>query len=108
MKNASSNPQPISSENAGCGVVIICIVAISITVILGWMEYPVLNLIICMIAGLLCVGLVAATDPKALKADDKSGDNKPSPMLDPKPKSVPDSHRRTMRDIGPAEFALLQ
>ena len=108
MKNASTNPQPISSENAGCGVVIICIVAISITVILGWMEYPVLNLIICMIAGLLCVGLVAATDPKALKADDKSGDNKPSPMLDPKPKSVPDSHRRTMRDIGPAEFALLQ
>ncbi len=108
MKNASSNPQPISTENAGCGAVVICIVAISTTVILGWGEHPVLNLIICMIAGLICVGVIASTDPKSLKANEQQGGNATPPLLDPKQKSVPDSHRRTIRDIGPAEFALLQ
>lgn len=108
MQNTSQNPKSFSSNDIGCSALLILLITIVLTCYIGWEDHPIICTLISIIAAFLFIGIWTYPSDSSSDAKDSSASQEPSPLLNPNPRPVPLSHKRSICDIGPAEFDLVQ
>ena len=108
MQNTSQNPKSFSSNDIGCTALLILLITIVLTCFIGWKDHPIICTLISIIAAFLFIGIWTYPSDSSSDAKDSSVSQEPSPLLNPNPRPVPLSHKRSICDIGPAEFDLVQ